>query len=156
MKARFLLLPLAALLGGCFNDSATLQLGASDHGLTLLARQQWFWNKKVDIEVVMMRLPDCQRRSRLDGTSLADLNVDVFMPDAGEYAEPILILKQGAQFYAVSRANCELQKFKAPPPKPGTRLGRFQREGDGIGYVDAPQPKAPAPAPAPSPPPAAQ
>jgi dihydroorotase len=68
------------------------------------------------------------------------------------------ITLERANAYAVSTANCELQKFKAPPAKPGTRLGTFQREGEKkLKYVAAPlAPAAPASAATPaSPPPAA-
>jgi hypothetical protein len=153
MSLRIWLLTAAALpLAGCLNDTASLRLGASDHALTLQARQPYFWSQAVELEAVMSRQPDCHRRSRLDKVTLAEVSVDVFRPEAGEFAEPILILKQGANFYAVSTQNCELQKFKAPP-KPGTRLGTFQREGEKkLKYVAAPQaPSAAAPAPAAAP-----
>ncbi|MBL8502422.1 MAG: hypothetical protein JNL78_03200 [Rhodocyclaceae bacterium] len=157
MRALYLL-PAALLLGGCLNDTASLRLGANDHALTLQARQPYFWSQAVELEAVMSRQPDCHRRSRLDKVTLSEVTVDVFRPEAGEYAEPILILRQGANAYAVSTANCELQKFKAPPAKPGTRLGTFQREGEKkLKYVAAPlAPAAPASAATPaSPPPAA-
>ncbi|MBI4988507.1 MAG: hypothetical protein HZC23_06755 [Rhodocyclales bacterium] len=144
-----LLLPL--LLAGCLNDTASLRLGGNDHALTLQARQPYFWSQAVEVDAVMSRQPDCHRRSRLDGVKLADVNVDVYRPDAGEYAEPILILKQGANFYAISTANCEMQKFKAPPAKAGARLGAFQREGEKLKFVASPA--APVAAPPASPPP---
>ena len=152
MNPRLWLLPATTLLlAGCLNGTASLRLGGNDHALTLQARQPYFWSQAVELEAVMSRQPNCHRRSRLDGTTLGEVVVDVFRPDAGEFAEPILILRQGAGFYAISTANCEMQKFKAPPAKPGTRLGTFQRDGEkGLKFVAAPV--APAPA---SPPPAA-
>lgn len=144
------LLPLALLLAGCLDGTASLRLGANDHALTLQARQPYFWSQAVELDAVMSRQPDCHRRSRLDGATLDDINVEVFRPEAGEFAEPILILKQGATFHAVSTANCEMQRFKAPPAKPGTRLGAFQREGGKLKFVAAPA-VAPQPAAAPVP-----
>lgn len=147
MKARpALLLPL--LLAGCMNETASLQFAGPDHALTLQVRQSWFWSPEVELEAVMSRQPDCQRRSRLDGAPAGDFKVDVLRPDEGEFAEPILILRQGANAYAVSTANCEMQKFASLPAKPGTRLGTFQREGGKLKFVAAP--------PAPPTPPAAQ
>jgi len=144
MRALYLL-PAALLLGGCLDDTASLRLGANDHALTLQARQPYFWSQTVELEALMSRQPDCLRRSRLDPVTLAEVSVDVFRPEAGEFAEPILILKQGANFYAVSTANCELQKFKTPPARPGTRLGTFQREGEKkLKYAAAPATPAPA------------
>ena len=133
------------LLAGCKNESATLQLAGPDYALTLQMRQAWFWSQAVDLEVVMSRQPDCLRRSRLDGAALAEVSVEVLRPEAGEFAEPILILRQGARFYAVSTQNCEMQRFKAPPPKPGTRLGTFRLEGEKLKFVGAPAPRPAAP-----------
>lgn len=138
---------LPLLLAGCLNDTASLRLGGNDHALTLQVRQPYFWSQAVEMDVIMSRLPDCHRRSRIDGVTLADIGVDVHRPEAGEYAEPILILKQGARFYAISTANCEMQKFKSPPAQPGMRLGTFQREGEKLKFVTAPAaPRAAPPA----------
>jgi hypothetical protein len=135
------------LLAGCKNETASLQFAGPDHALTLQLRQAWFWQQTVDLEVVMARQPDCQRRSRLGSVALAEVNVEVLRPEAGDFAEPILILRQGARFYAVSTQNCELQPFKAPPQATGTLLGTFRLEGEKLKFV-----AAPAPAPASSPP----
>lgn len=140
MKVNSWLLPATALfLAGCLNDTASLRLGGNDHALTVQARQPYFWSQEVELEAVMSRQPDCHRRSRLDAATRSDVSVDVFRPDAGEFAEPILILKQGAAWYAISTQNCEMQRFNSPPAKPGSRLGTFRREGDKkLQYVAAP------------------
>lgn len=137
MRAWPLLIALP-LLAGCKNETASLQLAGPDHALTLQVRQAWFWRKEADIDVIMTRQPDCLRRSRLDGTTLAAISVEVMRPEAGEFAEPILIIRQGTNFYAVSTQNCEMQRFKAPPQKPGTRLGAFRLEGEKLKFVAAP------------------
>jgi len=150
------LLPLTLLLAGCLDGTASLRLGANDHALTLQARQPYFWSQAVELDAVMSRQPDCHRRSRLGGVTLAEVSVDVFRPEPEEFAEPILILRQGANVYAISTKNCEMQKFKVPPAKPGTKLGSFQREGEKqLKFVAATLPPAPAPAPTPLPRPAA-
>lgn len=153
MRAWSLLIALP-LLAGCKNETASLQFAGPDNALTLQMRQAWFWEQTADLEVVMARQPDCQRRSRLGSVALAEVNVEVLRPEAGDYAEPILILRRGAQFYAVSTQNCELQSFKAPPQATGTSLGTFRLEGEKLKFVAAPPPRT-APAPA-SPPAAAQ
>ena len=132
------LLIVLPLLAGCKNETASLQLAGPDHALTLQVRQAWFWRKEVDIEAIMTRQPDCLRRSRLDGATLAEISVEVLRPEAGEFAEPILILRQGANFYAISTQNCEMQRFRAPPSKPGTRLGTFRLEEEKLKFVAAP------------------
>lgn len=155
MRAWMLLIALP-LLAGCKNETASLQFSGPDSALTLQMRQTWFWDETVDLEVVMSRQPDCHRRSRLDSVALTEASVDVLRPDEGEFAEPILILKQGARFYAVSTKNCEMQRFKAPPEKPGTQLGTFRLEGEKLRFIAATAIKPEAPAAPVSPPPAAQ
>lgn len=153
MKPLILALPL--LLAGCVNESATYYLDGRERSLTLLAKQPWFWDQRVDLELVMSRLPDCQRRSRLDAAMPAEIALEVFRPEAGEFAEPILVLRQGGRHYALGLANCELQAFKAVPQKPGVLLGTFRMEGRQLKFNAAAATKPP-PAPAvATPPPAA-
>ncbi len=141
------------LLAGCVEDSATLQLAGPEHALTVQLRQPYFWRKTVDVEVLMSRQPDCLRRSRLDPMALAEVGVEVWRPDEGEFAEPILLLKQGAQYHAVSTKTCEMQRFRTPPQKPGARVGTFRLEGERLKFAAAPVSR-PAAAPL-NPPPAA-
>ena len=143
MKPLILALPAALLLAGCMNESATLSLDGKDQSLTLQAKQPWFWDQRVDLEVVLSRLPDCQRRSRLDAAMPAEIALEVFRPEAGEFAEPILILRQGGRHYALGLVNCELQAFKAAPQKPGTLLGAFRMQGQRLKFNAAPPPAAP-------------
>ena len=148
MKPLILALPAALLLAGCMNESATLSLDGKDQSLTLQAKQPWFWDQRVDLELVMSRLPDCQRRSRLDAAMPAEIALEVFRPEAGEFAEPILILRQGGRHYALGLANCELQAFKAAPQKPGVLLGTFRMQGQRLKFNAAPAPAAVTPPPA--------
>lgn len=145
MKPLILALPL--LLTGCVNESATYYLDGRERSLTLQAKQPWFWDQRVDLELVMSRLPDCQRRSRLDAATPAEIALEVFRPEAGEFAEPILVLRQGGRHYALGLANCELQDFKAVPQKPGVLLGTFRMEGRRLKFNAAAATKPP-PAPA--------
>lgn len=132
------------LLAGCINETASLRFDGPEHALILQARQAWFWQPVVDLEVVMSRPPDCQRRSRLDAAAAAEVGVEVLRPDAGEFVEPILILRQGARHYAVSTRNCEMQPFAKAPEKTGTLLGTFRLEAKKLKFVAAPVPTAPA------------
>jgi hypothetical protein len=139
---------LALALAGCRNESASLVFTGPEHALTLVARQAYPWSKAMELEVVMARQPDCQRRSRMDGVAPAELKVDVSRPPEGVYAEPILILKQGSAYYAISRQNCEMQRFKAPPEEAGQLLGSFAMQDGRLKYVPAPPAPAATPAPA--------
>ncbi|MCK6382913.1 MAG: hypothetical protein L6Q52_01020 [Rhodocyclaceae bacterium] len=138
MKPLMLALPL--LLAGCMNESATCYLDGREQSLTLQAKQPWFWEQRVELEVVMSHLPGCQRRSPLESAMPAEIALEVFRPEAGEFSEPILILRQGGRYYALGLANCELQAFKASPQKPGSLLGAFRMEGRQLKFKAAPSP----------------
>jgi hypothetical protein len=104
---RFLALAAAAaLLAGCKDESASMRLAGPEHALTLVMRQDYPWSKEYRFEAVMVRTPDCHRRSRLDSVAPGEVRVDVHRPPEGVFAEPILILKEGAKHYAVSTQNC--------------------------------------------------
>ncbi len=139
----------ALAAAGCKDESASLLLDGPYHALTLNIRTQWWWSKEFELEAIMARLPDCQRRSRLDNAALGDIRVDVFRPPAETYAEPILIVRQGANSYAVSDKSCELQRFKEPPKDTGVKLGTFSIETGALKFTPAPPPvSAPTSAPA--------
>ena len=140
----------ALLLAGCKDESASMIFTGPDHALTLNARQPWPWSKGFELEVVMARQPDCQRRSRLGSAPSGEIRVEVFRPPEGVYAEPIVILRQGGRHYAVSGRNCEMQPFGAAPQEMGARLGGFDREGGKLKFVAAPKPAAPPPLPVPA------
>lgn len=149
MKPLITMLSAALLLAGCMNESATLALDDKEHRLTLQVRQPWFWEQKVELEVLVSRLPDCQRRSRIGTAMPAEVALDVLRPDPGEFAEPILVLRQGSRHFALGLATCEIQPFKAAPKNPGTPLGAFRMEGTKLKFNAAPAPR-PAPAAAPA------
>ncbi|HMM55455.1 MAG TPA: hypothetical protein PKC23_10625 [Candidatus Desulfobacillus sp.] len=138
MKIRLPILTcLPLLLAGCFNQSAGFEPGGEGQSLTLQVTQPWFWDQRVDLEVVMARLPDCQRRSRLGDAMPAEVAVQVFRPAEGEFAEPILVLGQSGRYYALGLGNCELQAFTTPPPNAGALLGTFRIEGRTLSFVPA-------------------
>lgn len=139
MKPLLWALP-ALLLAGCVNESATYHFDGREKGLTLLAKQPWFWDQRLDLEVVMSRLPICQRRSPLEAAMPGGIALDVFRPEAGEFSEPILVLRQGGRHYALGLDNCELQAFKTLPQKPGLLLGTFRMEGRHLKFSAAPSP----------------
>ena len=145
MKSSILALPL--LLAGCMNESATYYLDGREQSLTLQAKQPWFWDQRVDLEVVLSRLPDCQRGGGRGAPSPAEIARGVLRPGGGKSAEPILIPRRGGRHYALGLANCELQAFAAAPQKPGALLGAFRMEGRQLKFNAAAAPKPP-PAPA--------
>jgi len=140
MKLRLALALITAALAttACKDESASLLLDGPHHALTLNIRLPWPWSKEFELEAIMARMPDCQRRSRLDNAPLGDVHVEVFRPPEDTYAEPILIARQGATSYAVSEKSCELQRFKESPKDPGVKLGTFSIEGGALKFTPAP------------------
>ena len=65
MRLRHLLLPLLAapLLTACVNDGATYEIDNSrEHVLSLIREQPYFWDSKVNLYLVVSRMPSCMRR----------------------------------------------------------------------------------------------
>ena len=120
-----LLLP---LLAGCLQDSASYLFPEKDHAITLIRNQTWPWQSTLSIDVVAIRLPECNSGIRIrDVPSTAEMTL-FKAPDG--YPEPIFILRLDQRLFAVSTESCRVQEFQSAPPDLGTQLGRFQvRDG---------------------------
>ena len=135
MKRRILLLPVVALLAGCFQDTASYVLAGKDHAITLIRNQTWPWQSGVEVEVVALRLPDCD-----GGGSIKDVDRHAPLtlyraPD--EYPEPIFMLQVDKRVFAVSTQSCRLQQFSTPPTELGRKLGQFKEVDGGFRFVPA-------------------
>ena len=62
-----LLLP---LLAACSDQRASFPIQTSDHALTLVREQQFFWDKKAVYTIVAARMPDCMRRHKIGAAPL--------------------------------------------------------------------------------------
>lgn len=131
----FRLLPVLSVLSlsGCLQDSASYAFPEKDHAITLVRNQPWFWLDSANIEVIAIRLPDCN-----DGITLEDVPRDAKLtlyraPD--EYPEPIFILKTGKRHLAISTQSCGVQKFKEAPADLGESLGQFQEKDGKFQFV---------------------
>jgi hypothetical protein len=129
------LLPLLAVvsLTGCLQDSASYQFPEKDHAITLMRNQPWFWLDTVAMEVIAIRLPECN-----DGIRVEDVPRDGTLPlyqAPDEYPEPIFILRTGERYYAISTQSCRVQKFEAAPANPGEIIGQFQEKDGKFQFV---------------------
>jgi hypothetical protein len=129
------LLPLLAVLplAGCLQDTASYAFPEKDHAITLIRNQTWPWQDTMSVEVVALRLPECN-----EGMSVKDipLKADITLfkaPD--EYAEPIFILRMDRRNFAVSTQSCQVQEFKEAPPDPGSKLGTFKEKDGKFGFA---------------------
>lgn len=129
------LLPLLAVLSltGCLQDTASYQFPEKEHAITLIRNQPWFWIDSVDLEVIAIRLPDCNDGISVDAVP-RDASLPLFQaPD--EYPEPIFILQAGQRHYAISTQSCRVQKFDTAPADLGEKLGQFQEKGGKFQFV---------------------
>lgn len=129
MKVRSMLAVglLTAALAGCgSSDTASFMIDGNDVALTLERIKPYAWSDGWELQLIVRRFPDCQRRHTLKAASSDAPKVELFSP------EPyVFIIKQGKRWYVTEMKTCQLQAFKEPPPLPGTAVGAFQ-EKDGI------------------------
>ena len=125
MRLRHLLLPLLAaqLLTACVNDGATYEIDNSrEHVLSLIREQPYPWDPKVNLYLVVSRMPACLRRHNL-GTGTEKTRVEVYQVPSGAF-----IVKVGKKMYATETQTCEsFAKMDSEPPEGmGQLMGTFR------------------------------
>jgi hypothetical protein len=125
MRLRHLLLPLlvAPLLTACINDGATYEIdGTREHVLSLIREQPYPWDPKVNLYLVVSRMPACLRRHNL-GTGTEKTRVEVYQVPSGAF-----IVKVGKRMYATETQTCEsFAKMDGEPPEGmGELMGTFR------------------------------
>lgn len=140
----FLLLP---LLVACSDQRASFHIQTSDHALTLIREQRFFWDKTAEYTIAAARMPDCMRRHKI-GSAPLDAKVEVYSPGNSAW-----ILKQGNLMYVVETRTCEgfARLDAVPEGGMGPLAGIFQIRNDTLEFVAAPKAEAP-PAPVAAPP----
>lgn len=113
MRLRHLLLPLLAvpLLAACVNDGATYEIdNTREHTLSLIREQPYFWDSKVDLFLVVARMPACLRRHSL-GTGTEKTRVEVWQVPSGAF-----IIRVGKRLFVTETQTCEgFAKLDAEP-----------------------------------------
>lgn len=125
MRLRHLLLPLlvAPLLTACINDGATYEIdGTREHVLSLIREQPYPWDPKINLYLVVSRMPACLRRHNL-GTGTEKTRVEVYQVPSGAF-----IVKVGKKMYATETQTCEsFAKMDSEPPEGmGQLMGTFR------------------------------
>ena len=135
--ARWLPLLALPLLSACVNDAASLQIDGKEHSLSVVREQKWLWEKKLDLFVVVTRMPDCQRRHRLKGSSISAASFEVYTVDGITY-----YLQQGNRIYSVETKTCEefRELAEAPQSGLGQKIGVFKEVDGQFRFVDEPVP----------------
>jgi hypothetical protein len=129
------LLPLVAVLSltGCLQDTASYQFPEKDHAITLMRNQTFFWLDSVKIDVIALRLPDCNDGIQIEKVPRKGKLTLYQAPD--EYPEPIFILRTGSRHYAISTQSCRVQKFEQAPADLGEKLGQFYEKNGKFQFV---------------------
>lgn len=134
MRLRHLLLPLLAapLLSACVNDGATYEIdGSREHVLLLIREQPNFWDSKVNLYLIVSRMPSCMRRHSL-GTGTEKTRVEVYQVPSGAF-----IIKAGKKLFATETQTCEsFAKMDAEPVEGmGQLKGTFRVTKGELGFV---------------------
>ncbi len=120
MRLRHHLLPLLAapLLTACINDGATYEIdGTREHVLSLIREQPYPWDPKVNLYLVVSRMPACLRRHNL-GTGTEKTRVEVYQVPSGAF-----IVKLGKRMFATETQTCE--SFAKPDGEPPEGMGQL-------------------------------
>lgn len=141
MRLRHLLLPLLAvpLLSACVNDGATYEIdGTREHTLSLIREQPYFWDGKVNLFLVVSRMPACMRRHSM-GTGTERTRVEIYQVPSGAF-----IVKVGKRLYATETQTCEsFARMDAEPAEGmGTLMGTFRLRKGELVFVKEEAPEA--------------
>ena len=121
MRLRQLLLPLLAapLLTACVNDGATYEIdNTREHVLSLIREQPYFWDSKVELYLVVSRMPACMRRHSM-GTATPNTKVEIYQVPSGAF-----IVKFGKRLFATETETCE--SFAKISEEPADGLGTLK------------------------------
>lgn len=146
-RKKLLPLFLLPLLLACSDQRAAFEIGSSQHSLTLIRAQSFFWEKTADYSIVAARMPDCMRRHDM-GPGPADSRIEVYAPGNDAW-----ILQQGKRMVVVETRTCEgfARLEEAPEGGLGPFQGSFQMQGDSLIFVAAANSEASGGAGAPTP-----
>ncbi|MCB1931330.1 MAG: hypothetical protein KDI45_02535 [Candidatus Accumulibacter sp.] len=135
--SRKTLLPLflLPLLLACSDQRAAFEIGSSQHSLTLIRVQSFFWAKTADYSVVAARMPECMRRHDM-GPGGADTRVEVYAPGNDAW-----ILKQGRRMFVTETRTCDgfARLEDEPADGMGPLQGSFEMRGGRLIFVAAPK-----------------
>ncbi|MFZ2269773.1 MAG: hypothetical protein WAV95_19530 [Azonexus sp.] len=143
MRLRNFILPLLAapLLTACVNDAATYEIdNTREHALMLIREQPYFWDNKVELFLVVSRMPSCLRRHSIGAVS-PNTKVEIYQVPSGAF-----IVKAGKRMFATETQTCEsfAKMTDVPAEGMGTLMGVFQVKNDTLVFAkeDSAAPKA--------------
>lgn len=128
-----LLLALAAafVLAGCKKEPAGFLIEGGNHSLTVERNKPYFWSDGWELDLIVARYPDCQRRYPLKKAG-ERVRVDLYQPQPFVY-----ILNQGKRWYVAETGACRMEQYEEAPPEPGQLLGSFRVKNGAFAFVPA-------------------
>ncbi|MHB1373979.1 MAG: hypothetical protein ACYC5W_10515 [Thauera sp.] len=125
---------LVSVLAGCENSATSYMIEGSQHALTLVREQKFFWHDELRQAVVVSRLPACQKRVRIHPGPTVLVEMRVYAAGDALWA-----LHQGSRWYLVGTEACQLQDWDNPSNQPpGALLGSFVLKDGAPAFVPAP------------------
>lgn len=127
---------LAAGLTACDDQAASYRATATGETLTLIRHKPYPWSASYDLAVVVARLPECQRRHRLQPMAVRGAaTVDVLRG-----AEAGLVLREGSRYYLIDTATCDTVRLPSgSAPEASVPLGSFDTRGGRFVFTPAPR-----------------
>lgn len=119
MKQLFIIL-LLPLLAACDIEPAGFLIEGGDHSLTVERRKPYLWSDGWELDLVVARFPECQRRHPLKKSG-EKVRIDLYNTAPG-----VFILNQGKHWYIAETKECRMQKYEEEPAEPGTYVGNFR------------------------------
>ena len=135
MRLRHFLLALLAapLLTACINDGASYEIdNTREHVISVIREQPYPWDSKVNLYVVVSRMPACMRRHTA-GTGTSGTKVEIYQVESGAF-----IVKIGKRMFATETQTCEpFAKMDAEPVEGMGELRGVFREKNGVWGFEA-------------------
>lgn len=131
MKLRkpLLCLFLVPLLVACAKEPAGYEIDGGNHSLTVERNKPWPWSDGWELDLIIARYPECQRRYTLKKAG-EKVRVDLYRTPTGAY-----ILNQGKRWYVAETQTCRMQQFEEQPPEPGELIGSFRVKNGAFTFV---------------------
>lgn len=140
MRLRHLALSLLCLplLSACINDAATYEIdNTREHVLSLIREQPYFWDNKVELYMVVSRMPACMRRHSM-GLGMPTTKIEIYQVPSGAF-----IVKAGKRMYATETQNCvNFVKMDGEPIEGmGKLMGTFREKKGTLVFVPEDKPE---------------
>ena len=138
LRHLFLSLLSIPLLSACINDAATYEIdNTREHVLSLIREQPYFWDSKLELFMVVSRMPACMRRHSM-GLGTPATKIEIYQVPSGAF-----IVKAGKRMYATETQNCvNFVKMDGEPVEGmGKLMGTFREKKGVLVFVPEEKPE---------------